>query len=257
MLRTPRFHLGRAGFYSFRERLIGASLVSEFTTPCAAVSETSLGAAEIVTGRGDVARAVQVPSGASAPARVRMASLGIDAPVSAVGIDIARGVLGVPPPIHRTAWWKDGAAPGAKTGSILIAGHVDNAAGGVGAFFRLHEASRGALVTVTTRAGRIFTYRVVSVRNYPKNRLPTSVWSLRGRPRLVLVTCGGPFLAALGPLQGQRRPDRGPGLARDLAVPEAADDVVVDEAARLHQRVADRRPDEPEAATLQLLRQRP
>lgn len=198
VLRTPRFQLGKAGFYSFRERLIGSSLVSEFATPCAAVSETSLGAAEIVTGRGDVAHTVQVPSGASAPVRVRIASLGIDAPVSAVGIDVARGVLGVPAPIHRTGWWKDGAAPGARTGSILIAGHVDSATGGVGAFFRLHEAPRGTLVTVRTRAGRIFTYRVVSVRNYPKSRLPTSVWSLRGRPRLVLVTCGGPFIAAEG-----------------------------------------------------------
>jgi hypothetical protein len=51
---------------------------------------------------------------------------------------------------------------------------------------------------VTTAAGRTFTYRVVTVRDYLKRDLPTSVYSLRGRPRLVLVTCGGPFIASKG-----------------------------------------------------------
>jgi Sortase domain len=198
VLRTPRFQLAKTGFYTFRERLIGSPLVSEFTTPCAVVAETSLSRPEIVTGRGDVARYVQVRAPVSAPTRVRIASLGIDAPVSAVGIDIARGVLGVPPSIHRTGWWKDGAAAGARSGSILIAGHVDSATGGVGSFFRLKEARAGARVTVTNAAGRTFSYRVVTVRDYAKQDLPTSSYSLRGRPRLVLVTCGGPFIASEG-----------------------------------------------------------
>ena len=38
-----------------------------------------------------------------------------------------------------------------------------------------------------------FAYRVVSVRAYPKSELPADVYSVRGPPRLVLVTCGGPF----------------------------------------------------------------
>ncbi len=96
------FRVGNAGFYTFRERLIGSPLVTEFTTRCADVAETSLAAPEIVTGRGDVARFVRVRSGVSAPARVRIASLGIDAPVSPAGIDLAHGVLVVPPPIRRT-----------------------------------------------------------------------------------------------------------------------------------------------------------
>jgi sortase (surface protein transpeptidase) len=129
---------------------------------------------------------------------VRIASLGINAPVSAVGIDIPRGVLAVPPSIHRTGWWKDGAAPGARSGSILIAGHVDSATAGVGAFFKLKDATSGARVTVTNAAGRTFAYRVVSVHDYAKRDLPVGVYSLRGGPRLVLVTCGGPFIASEG-----------------------------------------------------------
>jgi hypothetical protein len=198
MLRTPPFRLAKTGFYTFRERLIGSPLVSEVTTPCAVVAETSLARPEIVTGRGDVARYVRVRAGVSAPTRVRIASLGINAPVSAVGIDIPRGVLAVPPSIHRTGWWKDGAAPGARSGSILIAGHVDSATAGVGAFFKLKDATSGARVTVTNAAGRTFAYRVVSVRDYAKRDLPVGVYSLRGGPRLVLVTCGGPFIASEG-----------------------------------------------------------
>ncbi len=198
VIRTPPFRLAKTGFYTFREQLIGSTLVAEFTTPCAVVAETSLARPEIVTGRGDVARYVRVRAGVSAPTRVRIASLGIDAPVSAVGIDIPRGVLAVPPSIHRTAWWKDGAAPGARSGSILIAGHVDSATAGVGAFFRLKDTRSGARVTVTNAAGRTFAYRVVSVRDYAKRDLPAGVYSLRGGPRLVLVTCGGPFIASEG-----------------------------------------------------------
>jgi len=92
----------------------------------------------------------------------------------------------------------DGAAPGARAGSILIAGHVDSATAGAGAFFRLKDARPGAQITVRTSAGRTHTYRVVSVQNYLKRKLPPSFYSLRGRPRLVLVTCGGPFIESEG-----------------------------------------------------------
>jgi sortase family protein len=198
-LRTPPFRLARAGFYTFREQVIGSPLVAEFTTPCAQVAETSLARPEIITGRGDHASFVRARAGTpDQPVRVRIQSLGIDAPVAPVGIDVPHGVLGVPPPIHRTGWWADGAAPGARSGAVLIAGHVDRAGLGPGAFFRLKDARPGDHVTVTTRSGRTVTYRVVSVHDYLKRRLPADVYSLRGRARLVLVTCGGPFIASLG-----------------------------------------------------------
>jgi sortase (surface protein transpeptidase) len=122
-----------------------------------------------------------------------------------VGIDISKGVLGVPPPILRTGWWKDGAAPGARTGAILIAGHVDRAGIGPGAFFKLHEAKVGDHVTVNTRGGRAFTYRVVSVHTYLKrNRRATS--TDEGPPAPVLHTCAAGRLPVGGPLPRQRRP---------------------------------------------------
>jgi hypothetical protein len=198
-LRSPGVQVARVGFYTFRERLIGSEAVVEATTECGVTSETLLSRPQIVTGRGDRAAYVPGPgAGGRTPARVRLASVGIDAPVSPARIDVAKGVLGVPPQIGRTGWWQDGAAPGATRGAILIAGHVDSATAGPGAFFRLHQARAGQLVQVTTRSGRTFRYRVVSVRFYLKSRLPANVYSLTGRPRLVLVTCGGPFVRAAG-----------------------------------------------------------
>jgi sortase (surface protein transpeptidase) len=104
----------------------------------------------------------------------------------------------VPPQIWRTGWWQDGAAPGSTSGAVLIAGHVDRAGVGPGAFFRLKDSRPGQLVHVKTADGRTYTYRVTSVRFYLKSNLPTNIYSTTGAPRLVLVTCGGPFIESAG-----------------------------------------------------------
>ncbi|MFN2466901.1 MAG: sortase domain-bontaining protein [Gaiellaceae bacterium] len=198
-IRSPRVPVARVGFYTYRERLVGSAVTREFETECGLASETSLAAPRILTGRGEVTRHVAVPRpGRLNPTRVQVDAIGIDAAVSPVGIDLRAGALQVPSNILRTGWWYDGMAPGARSGSILITGHVDSARFGRGAFFRLREARIGARVRVTNAAGRTFAYRVVSTRSYPKSELPTRIYFRQGTPRLVLVTCGGPFDEASG-----------------------------------------------------------
>jgi hypothetical protein len=194
VLRTPPVRLARAGFYTFRERVLGSTLATE----CAEVAETALARPLILTGRGDPLVRARATAPVAPPTRVRVASLGIDAPVFPVGISPATGALAVPPLIHRLGWWVDGMTPGSSTGATLIAGHVDSATKGPGAFVQLKEARRGTPVEVTTKDGRTRTYRVVAVQVMPKAELPASIYSRRGRPRLVLVTCGGPFDASIG-----------------------------------------------------------
>jgi hypothetical protein len=187
-IRSPGVTLHRVGFYAFRERTGGG--MSE----CGQPASTLLATPAIVAGRTEgAARARGGAVVAGQPVRVRLASLGIDAPVGAVGIDLKQGILAIPAGLHRAGWWKEGSAPGASTGAILIAGHVDSSKGGQGAFFPLRHATAGLTVAVTTTAGRTYTYRVVSVQTVSKGALPTSVYSRLGRSRLVLVTCGGPF----------------------------------------------------------------
>jgi hypothetical protein len=197
---SPPIRVSKAGFYVFREHLVGSPLVRDVLSSCTEESEVSLAAPLIITGRGDVTREVRVRRAVSAltPTRVQVGSVSIDAPVSPVGIDVAHGVLGVSPDIHRTAWWADGAQPGDRTGAVLIAGHVDSATAGAGAFFRVRDARAGDRIELSTAGGRTFAYRVVSVRSYLKADLPTDVWSRKGPARLVLVTCGGPFDRKIG-----------------------------------------------------------
>ena len=198
-LRSAAVKLAKVGFYTYREQVLSAPHVEEAETKCALVAETSLAAPAINTGRSKGGAAEQVPAaGQSAPARVSIRSLGIDAPVTPAGIDIAKGELAAHPNVRRASWWGDGAAPGDRRGTVLIAGHVDSATQGPGAFFRLKDASVGDRVTVTSRSGARRTYRVVSVRTMPKPQLPPDVYSTRGRARLALVTCGGPFLESIG-----------------------------------------------------------
>jgi hypothetical protein len=192
---TPGIKISKAGFYVFHEHLVGSAFVKDVVTSCTDQSEVSLAAPLIITGRGDVTREVRarVRTAALAPTHVKISSVGIDTTSSAVAIDTAQGILGVSPNIHHTGWWVDGAQPGDKTGAVLIAGHVDSATAGAGAFFHLKDAKPGDKVQVSTAGGRTFTYKVTSVKTYLKADLPTNVWSRRGPARLVLVTCGGPF----------------------------------------------------------------
>jgi hypothetical protein len=196
---SPSVKIARAGFYTFRERLVGSQLVDGVTTPCADTAETSLGAPAIITGRGGpIYRGRAAAAGRPAsevPTRIQVPTLGIDAAVQPSDIDTRMGVLGVPSNIHRTGWWKDGAVPADKTGTVLIAGHVDSAAAGAGAFFPLKTSAvhAGQTVVVSTQDGKQYRYRITSVQRMPKPKLPTGIFTQNGSRKLVLVTCGGPF----------------------------------------------------------------
>jgi hypothetical protein len=186
--RSPKATVRRAGFYVFRERIAGSETVTAFQGECALEAETSLAAPLILGGRGDAVTHVVAARSPAAPKRVRLARLRINAPVSAVGIDTKEGALGIPSDIRRVGWWRDGAAPGDDQGTVLIAGHVDSARDGAGAFYALRSARRGDVIRVERRR-----YRVTSVRRVRKQALPSSLYRRTGPARLVLVTCGGPF----------------------------------------------------------------
>ncbi|MFN8225047.1 MAG: sortase [Gaiellales bacterium] len=199
--KTQPVRLARAGFYTYRESLPGSELITEVETECGEVSETALARPLILTGTGDRTTSAHARAAAPSPltpTRVQLEARGIDAAVFTAGIDLSAGALDVPSDIRRTGWWGDGVLPGSPRGAVLIAGHVDSAKAGAGAFYRLKEARAGDRVRVTTKGGRVFTYKVVSVQQVEKSKLPTDIYARQGRPRLVLVTCGGPFNASQG-----------------------------------------------------------
>ena len=125
------------------------------------------------------------------PTRVSIGRLRVEAPVDAAGVT-ARGDLDVPEDPDRLGWWIGSALPGSRTGTVLIAGHVDTERDGKGALYRLENLPMGARIDV--RAGdRTVTYEVTARRSYAKSRLPKDLFRRDTPARLALVTCGGAF----------------------------------------------------------------
>jgi len=128
-----------------------------------------------------------------APAQLRIDALRLNARVDPVGVD-ASGDFAVPPSVDRVGWYRFGPGFSATTGSIVIAGHVDSAAEGDGAFFRLGSLDAGDVVTLSGPGSRTRAFRVVARERYRKTAIPLEKYFARdGAARLTLITCGGPF----------------------------------------------------------------
>jgi len=152
-------------------------------TPSAAASEPAFTAVR------------EVPR-SQVPARLRIPSLGIDAPVGAVGT-AADGTVEVPTRWEDVGWFDGGARPGEDGPSVLL-GHVDSKAGPA-VFARLPSAPVGTVVEVVGDGGELTRWRVERIEQHPKTRFPTEAVYLPAlRPELRLVTCGGAFDRATG-----------------------------------------------------------
>jgi sortase (surface protein transpeptidase) len=128
---------------------------------------------------------------------VAVPSLGVEAPVDPVGVR-ADGQMAIPDDVDRVGWYRFGPVPGGA-GSAVLAGHVDDRAQGLGELAALREAELDAHVLVTDAAGGTTRWRVVSREQVDKQALPVDrLFAREGPPRLVLVTCGGEFLPAVG-----------------------------------------------------------
>jgi Sortase domain len=129
----------------------------------------------------------------AAPVTVDIPAIGVHAPVVSVGVG-GDGELEIPTDVRTLGWYRYGPAPGAAAGSVVVAGHVDSAGQGKGAFFRLGALRPGDRLTVTVHGGRTWHYRVVAREEWPKPVVPLDrIFSLTGAPRLTLVSCGGGF----------------------------------------------------------------
>lgn len=136
----------------------------------------------------------------AAPARIAIPSLGVDAPVDPVGVT-DDGQMRLPDDIDRVGWYRFGPAPGTE-GHAVLAGHVDDVEQGLGALGPLRTVETGAEVVVTDATGTATRWRVVSRELVGKPELPLdAIFAKEGPPLLVVVTCGGPFLAASGHYQ--------------------------------------------------------
>ncbi|MFG1842231.1 class F sortase [Micromonospora sp. NPDC049175] len=133
-------------------------------------------------------------AGVVPPVRLVIPDIDVTATVNAVGINERTNEFEVPPSVDQIGWYRYGPGLEATAGSVVIAGHVDSATQGRGAFFRLRQLDKGDTLTATGSDGTARRYRVVAREEYAKTRIPLDRYFARdGKPRLTLITCGGPF----------------------------------------------------------------
>lgn len=114
------------------------------------------------------------------------------------------GTLPVPDGVAEATWW--GVGLGARSGATVFAGHV-NYAGATGPFAELWSASRGDRVAVVDGTGRTRAFRMQQVLTVSKHDLPKHAERLfgpTGKPRVVLVTCGGRWVGGQNGYESNR-----------------------------------------------------
>ena len=136
-------------------------------------------------------RSGPVPPQPGAPVRLAIGSA-VTAPVEPVGAGSDRELV-VPERPWAVGWWVGSAPAGSARGSTLLAGHIDSASRGRGALAILPSLPLGTRIVLTDVYGAGHPYVVTARRSYHKTTLPADVLRTGTRPRLVLVTCGGPF----------------------------------------------------------------
>ncbi|MEZ0064687.1 hypothetical protein ABIA32_000675 [Streptacidiphilus sp. MAP12-20] len=138
------------------------------------------------------------PLPASKPLRVRIPSIGVDAPLTALSLDRA-GTLRPPPEEQRNlaGWYAGGTAPG-SAGPAIVAGHVDNAHGPA-VFYALGSLQQGATVDVLRADHRTAVFVVDRVQVFTKDAFPDKlVYGPTPLAALRLITCGGGYRRGQG-----------------------------------------------------------
>jgi sortase (surface protein transpeptidase) len=127
----------------------------------------------------------------AAPVRVTIPSIGVDSPLTDIGVD-ANGALVPPADFTQAGWFAAGPVPG-EVGPAVLAGHVDDRSGPA-VFSRLEDLAAGDPVVVTDGDGQARTFTVSRVAAYPKTDFATAeVYGPTAGPELRLITCGGTF----------------------------------------------------------------
>lgn len=121
-------------------------------------------------------------------------------------VDVAttdpRGRLALPDDVDRAGWWRGSARLGHRFGAIVLAAHVDSFDEGIGPIAELLSATPGDRLLLRSRT-LARTYVVTSAELVPRSALGglAPLMSFTGKPRLVVITCGGPYDAAQGGYQ--------------------------------------------------------
>lgn len=130
----------------------------------------------------------------SAPVRLRIPAIGVDSGLKRIGLN-SKGEISTPPLVKDShAYWLTASPAPGQLGPSTIIGHVDSAAYGPGAFFKLGALRQRDKIYITRSDGMVAMFEVERVAEYKKNDFPTQeVYGNIDHAGLRLVTCGGTF----------------------------------------------------------------
>ncbi|MFC5959648.1 class F sortase [Streptomyces pratens] len=129
----------------------------------------------------------------SAPTRLRIPDINVDAPFTDLAI-AASGELDAPPPddTNLVGWFAGGASPGER-GTSIIAGHVDTKASAA-VFARLSELEKGDRFEVERADGRKAEFVVHHAESFAKDDFPDKrVYADTDVAQVRLITCSGEY----------------------------------------------------------------
>ncbi len=192
--------MNASGFllFSIKFLLKGSGLL------CALLILASCG--QSMAARGPTSQGIHPEMSISQPSRLSIPSLGMNAPIMAVGED-QYGAMQAPGAGHpasdpiwaTTFWWKEGAVPG-QPGNAVIAGHVDRNDGSRAVFWNLGDIQTGDSILITNQAGQTLTFRVTSVEAFtdpdggPNDPVIQRVFGPASSANLNLITCYGAWI---------------------------------------------------------------
>ncbi|MDT0612513.1 class F sortase [Streptomyces lancefieldiae] len=171
--------------------LVGGAGPGTGTPPQPSAAQARTGA-----GQGRAPAAPALPP--SPPDRIRVPAIGVDAPLTGLGLTPS-GSLDVPPAERKNlaGWYEAGTTPGER-GTAIVAGHVDNTEGPA-VFYRLGALERGATIEVDRRDGGVAVFTVDAVEVYAAKDFPDEkVYGAATRPELRVITCGGDYSRSTG-----------------------------------------------------------
>jgi len=131
-------------------------------------------------------------AGPITPSRLRIPTIGVDAPIGAVGLR-SDGSMDVPNNLWTSSWLASGPRPG-QAGNAVIAAH--RGVGTPALFSHLENVQPGDRIYVSDAAGNELVYEVTRVASLDLSAsTQVAVFGPSTAQQLVLITCFGRYMA--------------------------------------------------------------
>jgi LPXTG-site transpeptidase (sortase) family protein len=142
-------------------------------------------------GSANAAGATSTDKALPAGSRLRIPSIGVDAPMEGLGVD-SHGVMQVPSNGTDVGWYTFSTVPGGP-GNAVISGHLDTATETRAVFYRLKDLKQGEPIYIT-EGGKTTNFEVFWTKSWSDSDAPLAlILGNAPSPTLTLITCDGTF----------------------------------------------------------------